>query len=490
MDLSELTSFVEAHPDDHDQRWRLAKKLYMDCEYRQALEHLLVLRHAWRPRVNLTRYIAATYYRLGRYDEALKELGPALERWPSEIALREQVARVFEVTGRTLQALDAWREIRASNESHPMAARAIQRLEAMLSEDAPEEIPIGDSDSGLDIGGLVCAVCGAQNSVEFSRCWQCHALLDERAAAATPAPITTSAPRTRTDETADRLVWIIAAVAVAVLALDVYLTLSHLARLNLSEPRGVLLSLRAVLEYEFAFTRIGIGIGLALLWPVAIALAIKVVEVPGAVNASVAVVTGLLAAAITYLTTWAPGLWWLAAPVVGAALTFALMWHYLEGPPRLRAAAWMLHGALVAAAALTGFVAFQGFAPLMDTTALIRFAGTEAASEDTGIYHGPDLLVDRPVPVVWESSGSDWLDSLPLVVRFRLLDAPPDKPLYVELLENGRVLAGRNVDGPRVEFTETPIVSGNDYVLHLHGVGDAPPVRLQILSLHRPRFGG
>src|SRR5690606_2014544 len=102
---------------------------------------------------------------------------------------------------------------------------------------------------------------------------------------------------------------------------------------------------------------------------------IKVVEVPGAITISVAVMTGLLAAATSYLATWAPGMWWMTAPVVGAALTLALMGHYLEGPPLLRVAAWALHGVLVAVAALTGFVAFQGFAPLVDAAALIRFAG-------------------------------------------------------------------------------------------------------------------
>ena len=206
MDLSELTSFVEAHPDDHEQRWRLAKKLYMDCEYRQALEHLQILRDTWRPRVNVSRYLAATCYRLGRYDDALKELTTALQRWPHEVALKEQAARVYEVTDRIPLALQEWRGIRELNPDHPMAARAIRRLEAMLSDEAPDEMPIGDTDSGIDIGGLVCAVCGAQNSVEFSRCWQCHALLDERAAAATPAPPphTAASPRARTEEPRDR----------------------------------------------------------------------------------------------------------------------------------------------------------------------------------------------------------------------------------------------------------------------------------------------
>jgi len=44
VDIWELTKFVEDHPDNLDQRWRLVKAYYKDKDYRLALEHLLILR--------------------------------------------------------------------------------------------------------------------------------------------------------------------------------------------------------------------------------------------------------------------------------------------------------------------------------------------------------------------------------------------------------------------------------------------------------------
>ena len=488
MDLSELTSFVEAHPDDHEQRWRLAKKLYMDCEYRQALEHLLILRDAWRPRVNMSRYIAATYYRLGRYDEALRELSSALQRWPDEIALHEQVARVYEVTDRVPQALEAWREIRRLNPDHPMADRAMGRLDALLSDDATDELPSGDSDSGIDISGVVCAVCGAQNSSEFSRCWQCHALLDERAAIATPAPDLFGTPRPHRREHSQRFLLAIAVIAAGVLALDIYLTLAHLAQHDVVSDHQPVLSLRHLLESEFAYTRVVLGLGLLALWPVSMWVALRIVELHGRTGAMVSAVVGLLAVSITYLTTWAPGLWFALAAPVGAMLTFALMWHFLHASPFRILGTWALQGALVIAAVLAGTVAMNGIGPLRDAPALLRFAQTPPGAGESGVYHAPDLAVNQPLHVAWETSGSAWLDTLPLTAQFVLTGAEQDKPLYVELLEGDRVRAGQNVDSPRVAFSESPIEPEKDYTLLLSGPEGTPSVTLRVYSLLRPVF--
>ena len=98
-EMWELARYVEAHPEDHEQRWCLAKKLYVSWEYRLALEHLQVLRNDSELRLNVMRYLAATYYRLGRYSDAAHELRTAVDVWPDEIAPREQLARVLESAG-------------------------------------------------------------------------------------------------------------------------------------------------------------------------------------------------------------------------------------------------------------------------------------------------------------------------------------------------------------------------------------------------------
>ena len=94
-DLEELSQYVTSHPDDYAQRWRLAKKLYMAWEYNEAIKHLLILKKNWTRKLNVLRYLAATYYRLGRYMDAISELKEILQQWPSETAVWEQLARVY-----------------------------------------------------------------------------------------------------------------------------------------------------------------------------------------------------------------------------------------------------------------------------------------------------------------------------------------------------------------------------------------------------------
>jgi tetratricopeptide (TPR) repeat protein len=122
VDIWDLSRFVEDHPGDYEQRWRLAKKLYLACEYRLALEHLQILRNEWARKLNVVRYLAATLYRLGRYDEAIRELEDAIYTWPEEIGLREQLARVLEVANRNPEAADAWRRSRSSCRTTPSRA--------------------------------------------------------------------------------------------------------------------------------------------------------------------------------------------------------------------------------------------------------------------------------------------------------------------------------------------------------------------------------
>jgi len=92
-ELWDIAHDVEAHPDDYEKRWKLAKKLYAAWEYRLALEHLLILKNEWNSKANVLRYLGATYYRLGRYDESTKELYDAIKLWPEEVGLYEQLAR-------------------------------------------------------------------------------------------------------------------------------------------------------------------------------------------------------------------------------------------------------------------------------------------------------------------------------------------------------------------------------------------------------------
>ncbi|MBX3179259.1 MAG: tetratricopeptide repeat protein [Candidatus Hydrogenedentes bacterium] len=127
-DIWDIARYVEANPDDHEQRWRLAKKLYTAWEYRLALEHLQILKNEGPRRINILRYLGATYYRLGRYEEAIRELEGAIDLWPDEIGLYEQLARVLEIAGDNRRASALWKKALELDPHHPMAAHAAARL--------------------------------------------------------------------------------------------------------------------------------------------------------------------------------------------------------------------------------------------------------------------------------------------------------------------------------------------------------------------------
>ena len=133
-EIWDIARYVEANPDDHEQRWRLAKKLYTAWEYRLALEHLQILKNDGQERINILRYLAATYYRLGRYEEATKELHNAIAIWPDEIGLYEQLARVLEIAGDHRNAAIMWEKTLELDPHHPMAGHAASRLRSAVSD--------------------------------------------------------------------------------------------------------------------------------------------------------------------------------------------------------------------------------------------------------------------------------------------------------------------------------------------------------------------
>ncbi|MCK5861297.1 MAG: hypothetical protein KAH38_02355, partial [Candidatus Hydrogenedentes bacterium] len=110
-EMWDVAAHVESNPEDHPQRWRLVKKLYAAHEYRLVIEHLNILKNDWTPKMNVCRYLGATYYRLGRYDDAIIELEDSIPKWPDEIGMREQLAYVLKAAKHYEKALDAWKEV-------------------------------------------------------------------------------------------------------------------------------------------------------------------------------------------------------------------------------------------------------------------------------------------------------------------------------------------------------------------------------------------
>lgn len=183
-DVEEIRAYVESHPDDHKQRWRLAKKLYNAWDYRSALEHLLLLRDIWPDQVPVMRYLAATYYRLGKYEEAATVLQAAIEGHPDDASLVEQLAKVYEGGGQTDKAIEAWNRVLEIKPTSKKADEALERLGmamgTMASTMASDNIRQEMSDHGDDTL-IICPHCGAENDVFSHRCSRCHGDFGDRA---------------------------------------------------------------------------------------------------------------------------------------------------------------------------------------------------------------------------------------------------------------------------------------------------------------------
>ena len=133
-EIRDIARYVEEHPEDHQQRWQLAKKLYTTWEYRRALHHLIRLKAHGYGCGALFRYLAATYAQMGRYAEATRELNTAIAQWPREVKLYEQLASVLEHAGARNGAATIWEKTLELDPHHLKAQRACTRLRQSMSE--------------------------------------------------------------------------------------------------------------------------------------------------------------------------------------------------------------------------------------------------------------------------------------------------------------------------------------------------------------------
>lgn len=191
-DVEEIREYLDSHPEDHKQRWRLAKKLYKAWDYRSALDQLLLLREVWPDQVPVARYLAATYYRLGKYDDATEVLAQTLKTRPDDDALLEQLAKIYEGGNQFEKALAVWTRI-AAIKPGPAADEALERLGMALggtmSSMAPSTMQSGSAHGSDTL--KTCPRCGEGNDIFSLRCTRCHGELGDTAGTNLPteAPV-------------------------------------------------------------------------------------------------------------------------------------------------------------------------------------------------------------------------------------------------------------------------------------------------------------
>ena len=460
-DLEELSEYVFVHPDDYERRWTLAKKLYMAWEYNDALKHLLILKKNWSRKLNVLRYLAATYYRLGLYDEAITELRGITEQWPGEVAVWEQLARVYEVAGRSAEAANTWEQIVRVSPSHPTAARSVQRLRSPSEDARREDLRLRDSDSGIDLSPYrICKNCGAQNSDEFERCWQCHAALRND-----DAPIDSVHAISAVKNNA----WVRTLAGgmstVAAVSASVYVTL-HTMR-AISEGGGSEYGpVYDALAGALFIPRIICAVVLVIVWPIALSIGFRAtggrpLPWPSLCGA------GLLLASIAYLAMWAPVPWLMYAPLVPAAMSLIVILFFSGTAIGRGVGAWFVHGVFVVAAGLGAFAAAAGIQPILQLHAIADYSEKMMAVKEPGSVPIFSTEGAGNRAVTWSPTGSTWLDQFGNTV---IIEADPgdqqQATIAISLLSGEEPIS---TPGPVPNSIMARVIPDVSYKLHVSG---------------------
>ena len=476
VDLEELSEYVFVHPDDYERRWTLAKKLYMAWEYNDALKHLLVLKKKWARKLNVLRYLAATYYRLGLYDEAIVELRGITEQWPGEVAVWEQLARVYEVAGRNADAANTWEQIVRISPSHPIAARSVQRLRTPSGDARRDDLRLRDSDSGIDLSPYrICKNCGAQNSDEFERCWQCHSALRNE-----DVPIDSVHAVSSVKNNA----WVRTLAGgmstVAALSMSVYVTLHTLREISVGSGSAYGPVYDALAE-ALLIPRILCAVVLAVAWPLALWTGFRVtggrpLPWPSLCGA------GLLLASISYLSMWAPVPWLMYAPLAPAAASLAVILVFSGASFGRGTSAWFAHGIIVLVAGVGAFAATAGIQPILQLHAIVDYNEKMLAVREPGSVPIFATNTAGSRDVTWSPTGSTWLDQFGNTVIIKAsLDGAEDTisaegTISISLLHKDERIG---TDGPVPNSIVARVLPDESYKLHVSG---PEKVRIEVLS--------
>ena len=486
-DLWALKQSIEENPSDHELRWKVAKSFYAACEYRHALEELQILRNEWEPRLNVVRYLSATYYRLGRYEEAIRELRSGISTWPTEIVLQEQLARVLEVSGNLLGAAQTWEGVAKLEPSHPLANSAAKRLqrkaEGKYAEQATD-LTLDSQDSGINLKpGQTCSNCGAHNALDAELCWQCQSPI---------YTVRTPRPSRRTGKLASPqghpnvLRFAGGAVTVLVLAMCVYLTIRDLAAMG--DPVE---SIQEFYRHTLAPTRVVLGAGLLLIWPLTFYLLLFAIGVPR-IPLGTVTIAGLCMAGVAYWLSFSSPAG-LAIGLAAALIASVAIFHLgFQLKPKEIISVWLYQSVIIVVAMVVLVTLTEWsrtgvfFNPVRDIPALSRTARMP--------LRNPELLFSRdlsaqPLPfrcrIQWESSGSPWIDRYAESI-FLEIDPREQSGIELDFLNAAGSTIGYETQLRNKETKSYPVDAGQPYTLKLTGAeGAFAGVRIMGILPHR-----
>lgn len=440
-DVWEISKFVEAHPENYDQRWRLAKKLYMTWEYRLALEHLQVLQNEWEPKENVLRYLGATLYRLNRFEEAVVELKGAIELFPEAQKFREQLAQTFIAMGDKRAAADVWEDVADIDPEHRFAKKAVKKLRGTAKKEHKKDVKEGKFGT-LE---LPCPMCGAENSPDLRQCWQCNGPLPTITSEYAP-PVAREA-----EETNPFLLW--GKIGCLVMgALTVFLIITFfVGRSGENITNTPTLTLHEYFIADMIWTRILLGIGLLVAWPIFLRLSLYLVAVER-MEYDWLTINGVFLALLTFVLTWVPSslLWsviFVPALVSGLLLGFThnLDWKKATG-------AWCSQAVLCLCIVLIVFGARHGIGFLGDMPYLFGYAQGESSRQAVDLEE--ELTTPTGKELRWTSTGSEWVDSHVNHVVFRF-DVPETKGRFlIELRSAEETLEYQEIESGAIQFSK------------------------------------
>ena len=519
-ELNDLEAYVAEHPEDPVHRWGLAKKLYLDGDFQRSVEHLRFLKDLWPNKVNVRRYLAAGYYRLNRYDEAIDELRGSINQWESDIPIREQLARVYEVAGRRGEAIAVWKEIQQIAPGHAMAVWALSRLQEGITSGGGVATPTVDMLNltpvdGISVpdGGMLlpnattCAECGTPNSEEFERCWRCRAPLkggSPKAAAgqaeveafvdpAVHFPVEEFAAHPRLP------IWVYAVAIVALLlgcwaARLTFVEWTQYTQINAEGAPKVLMGLDAILWKNLLPLRLILGVVLLLAWPLCIWLSSLLIRGGGARFMEV-LVCGLLFSVSAYLILWLP-LYRIGYPALilfaASSLGFVLIFRHELGTA---VTAWIVQVLMILGIVAVTVASVEGHVFLFDLPAICSFEAEKGVTvhkpgtldKNTMVSSGSSKLY-TPVrlPIFWESSGSQWLDRRVGIVMFEIESDATGSELFATLEQSGESLVTETMKVSPFSFT-TSVEPNQQYSLTITGKENTE-LRIRIFSILESRI--
>jgi len=359
---------------------------------------------------------------------------------------------------------------------HPLAESAAKRLHLKAPESPAQDLHLGDSDSGIDLSpGLVCPNCGAQNSDEFERCWQCHAQLSR--AISTPKPEAVTHEPGEPLLRPETIALTAGVVVVTLLLLGAFLSI----KLMLSAGAVPLptRSLWDLYTQELGITRILTGVLVILAWPVALRLAVSLVKQEEEVAPPALVtLTGLLLGALAYVGTWLPPHLLVLAPLLPMALSLTV----IAGVFRLGLArglsVWALQFLVVLVVAVVGFFAIEAmrlgqfFNPLSEIPAVAHYVREQGGVEVPGSHTIPGKQAPIQQRIQWHSTGAPWLDACAGEAVFTVYTQSEEAGLKFEIQDHTGTVVFEPVQG-RQWSTAFRVKAGFAYTLVVSGPPEA-----------------